>query len=573
MARVHMFKSSGKQNKDVLPTEEPPAVPTSVDNTTAEESSLDVTAADAQSPKQNSTLSPLHHTESAALTAALLQKASSDLVVAGAVAAVLSGKPDILNDTSSQQQLLSSLQQNQEEKSRQDGTYNFQQNEASNKTNTQPINMCTVGSSVKSETTTEFMDQAAAATALQLLGLAQQSNMNSANNSPLKANTALPNPTRQADSSIELAYTSSTNQYQVPSEGDIMVTANYPSLSSPNTAQSTSTETPTEELNQKRGAWTREEDDLLLAGIKRFGYGRWKEIASIIPGRKGKQLKQRWDNTLAAKYVDQEWLQNKIKDEGGINSIQSSTPTSVISRANKSKTQASLQPGKSTSLALTAPELTDWTVIAQKISEKLKDGDHGALEALISQALINSLQASSAATPSTATNSVNTNVPSLLNYPDPALLLFPQQLQQQQKLQQKQSQEQSTEAITSGVDSSNFYITALQQQQQQQQQSQPVPAVSAQVSKKRRRSDPALANTQSDAMNIYASAQPITTTINNQTQTYYPCLFPDCDHSFAAFATLPLAETMTLKDMGKSMVVTNLTGAQAVAKVFQDWTL
>lgn len=94
MARVHMFKSSAdKQHKDVSLPQETPAPPSVIDNTTTEETSLDITAADAQSPKQHNTLSQLHRTESAALTAALLQKASSDMDVAGAVAAVLSAKP------------------------------------------------------------------------------------------------------------------------------------------------------------------------------------------------------------------------------------------------------------------------------------------------------------------------------------------------------------------------------------------------------------------------------------------------------------------------------------------------
>ena len=39
-------------------------------------------------------------------------------------------------------------------------------------------------------------------------------------------------------------------------------------------------------------------------------------------------------------------------------------------------------------------------------------------------------------------------------------------------------------------------------------------------------------------MNIYASAQPITTTVNNQTQTYYPCLFPECGKTFARLYNL-----------------------------------
>lgn len=493
----------------------------------------------------------------------------------------------MLSDTS-QQQFLSSLQQQQDKSQHQDATStSSQQNDTSTTGDMHHSanNMVAMKGNEKPEKTTEFMDQAAAATALQLLGLAQQNNMNSANSSPLKSNATLSQPASQADT-LKLDYTSTaTGQYQVSPESNVMMIANYPTLGSPNTTHSTATphaatttttnttttttatnETPaSEDVNQKRGAWTREEDDLLLAGIKKFGYGRWKEIASIIPGRKGKQLKQRWDNTLAAKYVDQEWLQSKIKDEGGMGSMKSSVPASVISRTNKSKTnKTSPQANKATTSTapLHTPDITDWTMIAQRISEKLRDGDHGALEALISQALINSLQATNtAATTSpnatSAANPINNTVQNILNYSDPSLLLFPQQLHQQQQklqqLQQKQPQQPAANAAATGsVDSRNqnpFYIPALQQQaqsqqQQQQQQDQEqqsqqvVTAPSSQASKKRRRSDPALANTQSDAMNIYASAQPITTTVNNQTQTYYPCLFPDCGKTFARLYNL-----------------------------------
>ncbi|KAI8065274.1 hypothetical protein BC940DRAFT_304630 [Gongronella butleri] len=109
----------------------------------------------------------------------------------------------------------------------------------------------------------------------------------------------------------------------------------------------------------KRGSWTREEDELLLQGIRKHGYGRWKEIANTIPGRKGKQLKQRWDNTLASKYVDRDLLQGKARvDEKG--------------------DKAGL--GKN--------EPTDWTEIAHKITEKVREGDQEAIEALLSQALL-----------------------------------------------------------------------------------------------------------------------------------------------------------------------------------------
>jgi hypothetical protein len=89
MARVHMFKSSSdKQTKTVL--EELPASPSlALDNTTSEENALDVTA----SPKQSQAMSLKSRNESAALTAALLQKASSNMMVAEAVAAALAAKP------------------------------------------------------------------------------------------------------------------------------------------------------------------------------------------------------------------------------------------------------------------------------------------------------------------------------------------------------------------------------------------------------------------------------------------------------------------------------------------------
>lgn len=88
MARVHMFKSSTDKQRDiVLETEEELPASPSLNNTIAEEHSLDVTA---QSPKQ---MSLLNRNESAALTAALLQKASSNMDVVGAVAAALSVKP------------------------------------------------------------------------------------------------------------------------------------------------------------------------------------------------------------------------------------------------------------------------------------------------------------------------------------------------------------------------------------------------------------------------------------------------------------------------------------------------
>lgn len=314
------------------------------------------------------------------------------------------------------------------------------------------------------------MDQAAAATALQLLGLAQQ------NKSPEQATPTL--------------------------DSNVMMIANYPGLNSTQQA----IESSLEEMSQKRGAWTREEDDLLLAGIKKFGYGRWKEIASIIPGRKGKQLKQRWDNTLAAKYVDQEWLQNKIRDEIDVDRIK-----------NEDKSNHTRQASSTTTMNNNSIELADWNTIAQKISEKLREGDQVAIESLISQALLSTMNSSNNTTNAASSSfKPNNNNNQMINFNDPSsIALF--------STQQADNSTAGGEEGSTSLSSHSFFIP-----------NQPQPS----SPKKRRRSDPALADTQSDAMSIYASATPITTTVNNQTQTFYPCLFPDCGKTFARLYNL-----------------------------------
>ncbi|KAI8351506.1 hypothetical protein BD560DRAFT_409181 [Blakeslea trispora] len=374
------------------------------------------------------------------------------------------------------------------------------------------------------------MDQAAAATALQLLGLAQQS--------------------------ID--------------KRDIQTD---PSDSSSSTLSSEQSEQ--QEQQQKRGAWTREEDDLLLVGIKKFGYGRWKEIATIIPGRKGKQLKQRWDNTLAAKYVDQEWLKNKIRDEGlnvSASTLSRSTPTTTTKASTSTTSHPSIQHDIASA---------DWTSFAQKISEKLKEGDQMALETIISQALLSSIQSVAAAAAATNTTSNATNVvsnqsvtnasltssnnhtdiphtsnnnttssshgtnssthTSSLNYADAAaLLLFPHAFQQ--KLQQsKQSLISPASSSVQTTSSSLFIAHPIANNATTDNQINEDEKASLSLSppaRKRKRSDPALANTQSAAISIYASSTPITTTVDNQTQTYYPCLFPGCAKTFARLYNL-----------------------------------
>ena len=48
----------------------------------------------------------------------------------------------------------------------------------------------------------------------------------------------------------------------------------------------------------RKGAWTKEEDEQILQWVKENGTGKWKELSLSIPGRIGKQLRERWYNHL-----------------------------------------------------------------------------------------------------------------------------------------------------------------------------------------------------------------------------------------------------------------------------------
>jgi hypothetical protein len=482
----------------------------------------------------------------------------------------------------------------------------------------------------------DAIDQAtAAATALQLLGLSHSEN------------------TKDHAKNVQqdVASGSGSGGANVDAS-NVMLIANYPGLNSNIEDIDLSSDDMIQDY--KRGTWTREEDELLLSGIKKFGYGRWKEIATSIPGRKGKQLKQRWDNTLAAKYVDQEWLKNKIRSEDHLQQQQqqqSSRASSASALSLLDIDKSSGSGGASTSnvqddKALKFLEATDWNDIALKISEKAREGDQHAIEALLSQALLGTVANHAATSTASASANVSTNATSSpviggdgnRNRNDGSskpvnnsTVSSPVQQQQQQNFDTFTLQHPSNPGTPStstnnnddSLDLNNFSrpldnnpppltladaaalalyanqlsqhsngnanpyfmpfgnassnndntvaaaaaaaVAAVQQQHQHSdaQQSQAYISSSPKASTpsnntisspsssaataaanktatgvKRRRSDPALADTQSAAMTIYASATPITTTINNQTQTVFPCLFPNCGKTFARLYNL-----------------------------------
>jgi hypothetical protein len=53
--------------------------------------------------------------------------------------------------------------------------------------------------------------------------------------------------------------------------------------------------------------WTPEEDHRLQSAVARFGSDNWQRIAAVIPGRSGKQCRERWIGHVSPEVVRQDW--------------------------------------------------------------------------------------------------------------------------------------------------------------------------------------------------------------------------------------------------------------------------
>lgn len=47
-----------------------------------------------------------------------------------------------------------------------------------------------------------------------------------------------------------------------------------------------------------KGPWTVEEDNIIVNTVTQFGAKKWSHIAKSLPGRTGKQCRERWINQL-----------------------------------------------------------------------------------------------------------------------------------------------------------------------------------------------------------------------------------------------------------------------------------
>ena len=60
--------------------------------------------------------------------------------------------------------------------------------------------------------------------------------------------------------------------------------------------------------NLVKGSWTREEDELIMNWVRMNGPTSWTKLAEQLPGRIGKQCRERWHNSLNPHLVKSTWL-------------------------------------------------------------------------------------------------------------------------------------------------------------------------------------------------------------------------------------------------------------------------
>ena len=62
-----------------------------------------------------------------------------------------------------------------------------------------------------------------------------------------------------------------------------------------------------------KGSWTKEEDAALKALVKKHGRTKWSFIGKFLPGRVGKQCRERWHNHLNPDLNERAWTADEEK--------------------------------------------------------------------------------------------------------------------------------------------------------------------------------------------------------------------------------------------------------------------
>eukprot|EP00268_Persea_americana_P046897 TRINITY_DN4850_c0_g2_i1.p1 TRINITY_DN4850_c0_g2~~TRINITY_DN4850_c0_g2_i1.p1 ORF type:complete len:1057 (-),score=244.59 TRINITY_DN4850_c0_g2_i1:960-4130(-) len=60
-----------------------------------------------------------------------------------------------------------------------------------------------------------------------------------------------------------------------------------------------------------KGPWSKEEDDIIVEMVGKYGATKWSTIAQALPGRIGKQCRERWHNHLNPSINKQAWTQEE----------------------------------------------------------------------------------------------------------------------------------------------------------------------------------------------------------------------------------------------------------------------
>lgn len=60
-----------------------------------------------------------------------------------------------------------------------------------------------------------------------------------------------------------------------------------------------------------KGLWTKEEDDKIIQLVNIYGPQKWTVISRSLPGRIGKQIRERWNNHLSPRVTKEKWFEEE----------------------------------------------------------------------------------------------------------------------------------------------------------------------------------------------------------------------------------------------------------------------
>ena len=63
--------------------------------------------------------------------------------------------------------------------------------------------------------------------------------------------------------------------------------------------------------NLVKGSWTRREDEIIMSFVAQHGPKHWKQLSNLLPGRAGKQCRERWMNQLNPNINHSVWTQEE----------------------------------------------------------------------------------------------------------------------------------------------------------------------------------------------------------------------------------------------------------------------